>query len=50
MGGPAGRGSSGEDKEHQRPHYLIEMNDIYGDDRKVAPPVIGEDPDVYRDK
>jgi hypothetical protein len=40
----AGRGSGGEDTEHRRPSYLIEMNDIFGDGRKVAPPVIGEDP------
>lgn len=41
MGG--GAGSRGEeDKEHQRPEYLIETEDIFGDVRTVAPPVIGE--------
>ncbi|HEU0087143.1 MAG TPA: hypothetical protein VFQ77_05785 [Pseudonocardiaceae bacterium] len=42
--GGAGPGRGGEDTEHQRPSYLIEMNDIFSDGRKVAPPVIGEDP------
>lgn len=40
----AGRGKGGEDSEHRRPSYLIEMDDIFTDGRKVAPPVIGEDP------
>ena len=44
MGAPAGRGRGGEDAEHERPSYLIEMNDVFNDGRKVAPPVIGEDP------
>lgn len=43
MGG-AGRGRGGDDIEHQRPSYLVETDDIWGDGRKVAPPVIGEDP------
>lgn len=43
-GAGAGRGQGGEDTEHQRPSWLIEMNDIFSDGRKVAPPVIGEDP------
>lgn len=42
MGG--GRGKDGEDTEHRRPSYLIEMDDVFTDGRKVAPPVIGEDP------
>lgn len=46
-GGGAGRGQGGEDNEHQRPSYLIETDDIFGDGRKVAPPVIGEDPPEY---
>jgi hypothetical protein len=41
MGG--GRGPGGEDSEHRRPSYLIEMNDVFTDGRKVAPAVIGED-------
>jgi PPE family len=40
----SGRGKDGEDTEHRRPSYLIEMDDVFTDGRKVAPPVIGEDP------
>jgi hypothetical protein len=40
----AGPGRGGEDSEHQRPSYLIEMDDVFTDGRKVAPAVIGEDP------
>jgi hypothetical protein len=39
-----GRGNGGEDTERRRPSYLIEMEDIFTDGRKVAPPVIGEEP------
>lgn len=42
MGAAGGKG--GEDSEHRRPSYLIEMDDIFTDGRKVAPAVIGEDP------
>ncbi len=38
------RGQGGEDTEHRRPSYLIELDDIFTDGRKVAPPVIGGDP------
>jgi PPE family protein len=38
-----GRGKGGEDSEHRRPSYLIEMDDIFTDGRKVAPAVIGDD-------
>ena len=31
-------------RERRRPSYLIEMEDIFTDGRKVAPPVIGEEP------
>ena len=41
MGAAGGKG--GEDSEHRRPSYLIEMDDIFTDGRKVAPAVIGED-------
>jgi hypothetical protein len=41
MGGGLGKG--GEDSEHRRPSYLIEMDDVFTDGRKVAPAVIGED-------
>ncbi|GAA2791272.1 PPE domain-containing protein [Crossiella cryophila] len=47
MGGPMGGGARAngeEDKEHQRPDYLIETDDIFGDGMLVAPPVIGENP------
>jgi hypothetical protein len=40
----AGRGKGGADSEHRRPSYLIEMDDVFTDGRKVAPAVIGEDP------
>ncbi|GGM82406.1 hypothetical protein GCM10012275_61240 [Longimycelium tulufanense] len=40
----AGTGRREEDREHRRPHYLVETEDVYGDSRRVAPPVIGEPP------
>jgi hypothetical protein len=40
----AGSGRGRDDSEHQRPSYLIEMDDVFTDGRKVAPAVIGEDP------
>lgn len=43
----AGRGSGDEDREHRRPSYLIESEDVWGDGRLVAPPVIGEPPPPY---
>ncbi|HEX2297926.1 MAG TPA: hypothetical protein VHH34_05315 [Pseudonocardiaceae bacterium] len=46
-GAGAGRGRGGEDDEHRRPSYLVDTDDIFGDGRKVAPPVIGEDPPEY---
>lgn len=46
-GAGTGRGQGGEDSEHRRPSYLIEMDDVFNDGRKVAPPVIGEDPPEY---
>ncbi|MGH3702003.1 MAG: hypothetical protein ACRDRU_05605, partial [Pseudonocardiaceae bacterium] len=41
------RGPNAEDTEHQRPSYLVETEDVWGDGRRVAPPVIGEDPPEY---
>ncbi|MGM1064751.1 PPE domain-containing protein, partial [Saccharothrix sp. Mg75] len=43
-GGVAGgQGANGEDDiEHKAADYLVETNDVFGDDRLVAPPVIGE--------
>lgn len=46
MGGAGARGD--EDKEHKRPSYLVESDDIWGDNTLVAPPVIGETPPGYR--
>ncbi|MGH3721520.1 MAG: hypothetical protein ACRDRI_22270 [Pseudonocardiaceae bacterium] len=43
----AGTGRDEKDAEHRRPSYLIETEDIWGDGRHVAPPVIGEDPPEY---
>ncbi|WHT18333.1 hypothetical protein N8J89_35345 [Crossiella sp. CA-258035] len=46
-GGPMGGGARAngeEDKEHKRPDYLIETDDIFGEGTLVAPPVIGERP------
>jgi hypothetical protein len=44
---PAGTAQRGEDVEHRHPSYLVETEDIWGDGRHVAPPVIGEDPPEY---
>jgi hypothetical protein len=47
MAGGAGgaQGANGEDDiEHKAADYLVETNDVFGDDRLVAPPVIGEMP------
>jgi len=44
MGG--GRGGDGEDDtEHKIADFLVETDDVFGDDRLVAPPVIGETPE-----
>ena len=44
--GPAGAGGrraeGEEDEEHFSPDYLLESDDVFGDDRRVAPTVIGE--------
>jgi hypothetical protein len=40
---PGGRRADGEDDdEHFAPDYLLETDDVFGDDRRVAPTVIGE--------
>ncbi|GAA2809726.1 hypothetical protein [Crossiella cryophila] len=31
-----------DDEEHERPSYLLETEDVFGDSRYAAPPVIGE--------
>lgn len=42
--GAGARGAHGgdDDKEHRRPDYLVETEDVFGDGQRVAPPVIGE--------
>lgn len=41
-GGAHGRRGEGEeDIEHKAADYLVETNDVFGDERLVAPPVIG---------
>jgi hypothetical protein len=45
MGGAGGRGGKKEeDKEHKRPTFLVETDDVFGDGQMVAPTVIGENP------
>jgi hypothetical protein len=42
-GGAGGRGGEGEeDLEHKTADYLVETDNVFGDERMVAPPVIGE--------
>jgi hypothetical protein len=46
MGGAGGGRAEGEeDEEHETPSYLLETEDVFGDERMVAPPVIGERPE-----
>lgn len=41
--GAGGRRADGEDDDERfAPDYLLETNDVFGDGRRVAPPVIGE--------
>ena len=41
-GGAQGQKGEGEDDiEHKSADYLVETDDVFGDDRMVAPPVIG---------
>jgi hypothetical protein len=43
--GAGGRRADGEDDdEHFAPDYLLEADDVFGDDRRVSPTVIGEMP------
>ncbi|MCP3803674.1 hypothetical protein NLX83_30825 [Allokutzneria sp. A3M-2-11 16] len=46
MAGPmAGQPNRAEDEEHQRPSWLVEVDDVFTNDmQRVAPPVIGEEP------
>nr|WP_052478059.1 PPE domain-containing protein [Kibdelosporangium sp. MJ126-NF4]CEL15721.1 Translation initiation factor 2 [Kibdelosporangium sp. MJ126-NF4]CTQ93646.1 Translation initiation factor 2 [Kibdelosporangium sp. MJ126-NF4] len=44
--GGGGRQADGEDDtEHETPDYLMETEDIFGDERTIAPSVIGEKPE-----
>ncbi len=42
MGAGGRRGEGEDDDEHFAPDYLLEADDVFGDDRRVAPTVIGE--------
>ncbi|MFD1048016.1 hypothetical protein ACFQ1S_21985 [Kibdelosporangium lantanae] len=42
---PRGQGEGEDDQEHETPSYLLETEDVFGDERMVAPPVIGERPE-----
>lgn len=46
VGGPMGAGGrradGDDDDEHFSPDYLLETEEVFGDDRRVAPTVIGE--------
>ncbi|ONI72992.1 hypothetical protein ALI144C_44340 [Actinosynnema sp. ALI-1.44] len=43
---PGGRRAEDEEEnEHEAPDYLLETDDIWGDERTVAPSVIGEKPE-----
>jgi len=42
MGAGGRRGEREDDDEHYAPDYLLETDDIFGDDRRVSPTVIGE--------
>jgi len=42
MGAGGRRGEGEDDDEHFAPDYLMETDDVFGVDRKVAPTVIGE--------
>ncbi|GAA1345073.1 hypothetical protein GCM10009660_35700 [Catellatospora bangladeshensis] len=44
MGAGHGAGQGEDDVEHKTADYLVETDDVFGDDRLVAPPVIGETP------
>lgn len=42
MGAGGRRAEEEEDQEHYAPDYLLENDDVFGDERRVAPTVIGE--------
>ena len=41
-GAPAGAGGQNDSKEHKTASYLEEDDNVFGLDRKAAPPVIGQ--------
>ncbi|MGH3759811.1 MAG: hypothetical protein ACRDTB_18865, partial [Actinophytocola sp.] len=41
MGAGGRRGDGEDDEERYAPDYLLETEDVFGDDRRVVPPVIG---------
>jgi hypothetical protein len=44
--GPGGRRADGEDDdEYETPDYLLETEDVFGDERLIVPSVIGEKPE-----
>jgi hypothetical protein len=47
--GPMGRGGRRRDEDdslNERPHYLVESDDVWGDGRKVARSVLGDRPEI----
>lgn len=40
-GGHGQKGEGEDDLEHKAADYLVETDDVFGDERMVAPPVIG---------
>jgi hypothetical protein len=42
MGAGGRRADDEDDEERYAPDYLLETEDVFGDDRRVAPTVIGE--------
>lgn len=40
-GAPGAKGEGEDDIEHKAADYLVETDDVFGDERMVAPPVIG---------
>ncbi|MBP2322106.1 ribosomal protein L12E/L44/L45/RPP1/RPP2 [Kibdelosporangium banguiense] len=45
MGAGGRRADGEEDEEHDTPDYLLETEDVFGDERLIAPSVIGEKPE-----
>jgi hypothetical protein len=45
MGANGKRADGEDDEEHETPDYLLETEDVFGDERRIAPSVIGEKPE-----